>query len=48
MFVYQPTFNNADIKQENNKYNVFAWKSKGIYISDLSLLYDLAPLWTQK
>ena len=44
MLVYQPTFNNINIRQASNKYNVFAQKSKGIYISKLRPLHDLAPI----
>ena len=40
MFVFQPTFNT--IKQVSN--NIFAWKSKGIYNSELKPLHDLSPV----
>ena len=43
MFVYQPTFNNINIKK-NNEYSVFTWKSRGIYISELTPLHDPAPI----
>ena len=46
MLVYQPTFNNINIRQASNKYNVSAQKSKGIYISKLRPLHNLAPIIT--
>ena len=44
MFIYQPTFNNINVKQTNNEYNVYAWKSKGIYSTELRPLHNLAPI----
>lgn len=44
MFLYQPAFNNINIKHEDNEYNVPAWKSKGIYIFELRMLHDLAAI----
>ena len=44
MFIYQPTFDNINVKETNNEYNVYAWKSKGIYSTELKPLHDLAPV----
>ena len=43
LFIYQTIFNNMNIKQVNNEYNISAWKSKGIYNFELRLLHDLEP-----
>ena len=32
-FVYQPTINMVYVRQVNNEYHIFAWKSNGIYNS---------------
>ena len=44
MFVYQPTFNNINIKQVSNEYDVYAWNPKGIYNFEHKALHDHATV----
>ena len=39
IFVYQPTFNTLDLKEENDSEYLIAWKSKGVYTCNLISLY---------
>ena len=44
MFVHQPTFISLDMKKGNYKYKVSAWKSKGMYNSELRSFHSLTPV----
>ena len=39
IFVYQPTFNTLDLKEENDSEYLIGWKSKGVYTCNLISLY---------
>ena len=41
MFVYQPTLNILELKEDKSTEYVISWKSKGLYISKFNLLYTL-------
>ena len=44
MFVHQPTFISLDMKKGNDKYKVSAWKSKGMYNSELRSFHSLTSV----
>ena len=39
IFVYQPTFNTLELKEDNESEYVIGWKSKGVYTCNLISLY---------
>ena len=39
IFVYQPTFNTLDLKEQNDSEQLIGWKSKGVYTGNLISLY---------
>ena len=39
MFVYQPTFNVLELKEDKDTEYIIGWKSKGVYISKLIALH---------
>ena len=39
IFVYQPTFNTLELKEDNDSEYVVGWKSKGVYTCNLISLY---------
>ena len=39
IFVYQPTFNKLELKEDNGTEYIIGWKSKGVYISKLTALH---------
>ena len=39
MFVYQPTFNMLELREDKGTVYVIGWKSKGVYISKLILFH---------
>ena len=41
IFVYQPTFNTLDLKEENDSEYLIGWKSKGVYNCNLISLYPV-------
>ena len=41
MFVYQPTLNILELKEDKSTEYVISWKSKGLCISKFNLLYTL-------
>ena len=39
MFVYQPTFNTLDLKEDKTTEYIIVWKSKGLFKSRIEPLY---------
>ena len=39
IFVYQPTFNTLELKEDNDSEYVVGWKSKEVYTCNLISLY---------